>query len=329
MSDIRSFLPILALCLGLCPLVKGAPAEVWYNTNSWFAVPGVNFDHAKDAHTNKAHVELVSDASNPGFYFLYESDTNDHLNPDGRLLFRVRVASFETDKYRPTNAPGQFGAAVFVGIDGNSDGAVDIVVVADDHEAAASGGVKVFLPACPVNGSGTCFASPARTRIGTQYGVTDPFRSTGTNQNFNWVEITGPNNNVLAGTESSTADHLNPDAYFSFAVDFRFLANTLADSIAHAGTNRPALINNFTPSSGMRFMAASGRQVNAFFQDAGGCNDGAAISSWSCAWSSTIVPMNYVVSSDPVATPEPLTLASVGSSLIWGLASFRKRRQKD
>ena len=329
MFDIRSLLPVVAVFLGLCPLAKGAPAEVWYDINSWFAVPGISFDHAKDAQTNKPHVELVGDASNPGFYFMYESDTNDGLNPDGRLLFRVRVASFETDKYLPTNEPGQFGAAVFVGIDGNSDGAVDILVVADDHEAAAPGGVKVFLPACPVNGSGTCFASPARTRIGTQYGVTDPFRSTGTNQNFNWVEITGPNNNILAGTEGSTADHLNPDAYFSFAVDFRFLANALADSIAHAGTNRPAVINDFTPSSGMRFMAASGRQVNAFFQDAGGCDDRATISSWSCAFSSTVVPMNYIPSSDPVATPEPLTLASVGGALLWGVASLRKRRRNE
>src|SRR3954467_5840923 len=111
-----------------------SPAEVWYNTKQWFAVPHILnqsyvFDNAKDAQTGDPRAEFVGDANNPGFYFMYDSDTNGGLNPDGRMLFRVRVAAFQSSKNTiPTNAPGQYGSAIFVGIDGNGDGAIDIFI---------------------------------------------------------------------------------------------------------------------------------------------------------------------------------------------------------
>ena len=290
------------------------------------------FDHAKDAQTGDPRAEFVGNANNPGFYFIYESDTNGGLNPDGRLLFRVRVAAYQTNNQVPTNAPGQYGTAIFVGIDGNADGAIDIFVVADDRGAAASNGVKLYFPSCPSSGAGTCFTGPSKTNLGSQYGTNTVFTSTGSNTNFNWIPVnstTDPrtgsepplNNNIIDGSEGLNSSYRNPDGFFSFAVDFRFLAIALADSGAHTGPNAPSVINNFTPSSTMRFMTVTAQQTNSFNQDTGGCNNNNAIADWACAFSDPIVPLNYV------PTPEPATSAVVGCGLMSGMWAIRRRRR--
>ncbi len=312
-----------------------SPAEVWYNTNSWFAVPHANnpnyiFDPAKDAQTGDPRAEFVGDANNPGFYFMYDSDINGGLNPDGRLLFRVRVAAFQTNNQVPTNQPGQYGSALFIGIDGNGDGAIDIFVVADDRGSAASNGVKLYFPTCP-SGSTTCFTGPSQTNLGSQYGTNTVFSSTGANPNFNWVEVsstTDPrsgsdpvlNNNVVAGTEGNNSAYRNPDGFFSFAVDFQFLATALADSTAHTGANAPSVINNFTPSSQMRFIAITGQQTSSFNQDTGGCNNNTNFTSWACGFTDTIVPIDYM------PTPEPATY-STGAAGLLGLMLVRRRQK--
>ena len=146
---------------------------------------------------------------------MYDSDINRGLNTDGRLLFRVRVAAFQTNNQVPTNQPGQYGSALFIGIDGNGDGAIDIFVVADDRGSAASNGVKLYFPTCPI-GSTTCFTGPSQTNLGSQYGTNTVFSWQGANPNFNWVEVsstTDPrsgsdpvlNNNVVAGTEGNNS----------------------------------------------------------------------------------------------------------------------------
>ena len=295
-----------------------SPAEVWYNTKQWFAVPHIlnqsyTFDNAKDAQTGDPRAEFVGDANNPGFYFMYDSDTNGGLNPDGRLLFRVRVAAFQINNTVPTNNAGQYGSDVFIGIDGNGDGAIDIFLVADDRGSAAANGVKLYFPSCP-NGSTTCFSGPSQTNLGSSYGTNTVFSSTGAKQNFNWVQVnstTDPrtgsdpvlNNNIAAGTENPNSSYLNPDGFFSFAVDFRSVATALADPTAHTGANAPALINNFTPATAMRFIAITGQQTSSFNQDTGGCNNLTTITSWACGFTDTIVPNEYI------PTPEPATFA--------------------
>jgi hypothetical protein len=328
---------IVIIFFGTCSQGAASPAEVWYNTSYWYSIPHLlnqsyNFDHAKDAQTGDPRAEFVGDADNPGFYFMYESDTNGGLNPDGRLLFRVRVAAYQSTKNTiPTNAPGEYGSSVFVGIDGNSDGAIDIFVVADDRGSAASNGVKLYFPSCPSSGSGTCFTGPSKTNLGNQYGSNTLFTSTGSNQNFNWVEVnstTDPrsgsqpplDNNITAGTEGNNSSYDNPDGFFSFAVDFRFLANALADSGAHTGTNPPTVINNFTPSSTMRFMTVTAQQTNSFNQDTGGCNNNNTVVSWGCAFSDPLTPLDYI------PTPEPASFAFVGCGLAGIFATRRRRR---
>lgn len=336
MSRYLSKSRLAPLALFLASQAYAAPAEVWYNTKSWFAVPHLLnqsyvFDHAKDAQTGDPRAEFVGDTNNPGFYFMYDSDTNGGLNPDGRLLFRVRVAAFQTGGQAPTNTPGDYGSAIFVGIDGNGDGAIDIFIVADDRGNAASNGTKLYFPACP-NGSTTCFTGPSQTNLGSQYGTNTTYSSTGTKQNFNWVPVnttTDPrtgsdpvlDDNITAGTEGQNSSYLNPDGFFSFAIDFRSVATALGDTAAHSGTNAPSVISNFTPTSTMRFIAITAQQTNSFNQDTGGCNNNNAIATWACGFSDPLVPVNFV------PTPEPATFAAAGAGLLTIILARNRRRR--
>ena len=308
--------------------VPAFTAGVQYNTNHWFAIPHIDnqsfvFDHQRDAQTGDPRAELVGDDNNPGFYFAYDSDTNGGLN-QGRLLFRVRVAAFDSnlsDKTVPTNAAGEFGSALFIGIDANGDGAIDIFVVGDDRGSASDRGVKIYFPDCK-NATTGCHMGPSTTGLGGLYAPgTTSFVTTGPKQNFNWAQVsltTDPRPGVL-DTDVATPDEMegknsnyhNPDGFFSFAVDVKTIGNALA--------TLPTAIA-FSQHTEMRFIAITAQNQQSFNQDTGGCQG--TPSSWACGFSDTIVPIDYT------SIPEPGTYATMGAALVTlGCVASRRRRK--
>ncbi|HYP05126.1 MAG TPA: hypothetical protein VER03_02735 [Bryobacteraceae bacterium] len=308
-----------------------ASASVTYNTKYWFAVGAMNqtsvFDYQKDAQTGDPRAELVGNSTNPGFYFAYDSNTNGGLN-QGRLLFRVRVAAFDTnlsDQTIPTNAPGEYGSALFIGIDANLDSKIDLFVMADDRGSSSSKGVKIYFPDCG-NSATNCFTGPSTTNLGAQHPGVAPFVTTGTNANFNWAQVsstTDPRANLdtdvatLDEQEGKNSNYHNPDGFFSFAVDVQTIGNALAT------LSTPIA---FSPTTEMRFITITGQQDNTFNQDTGGCDDGGrgkggGYATWECAFSNIIKPASYVPS------PEPGTYATMGGALVL-LGYYRRRRHR-
>lgn len=303
-----------------------ARADVSANTKYWFAVPRINnqslvFDYQKDSQTGDPRAELVGDSNNPGFYIAFDSDTDGGLN-QGRLLFRVRVAAFDTntnDQTTPTNAPGQYGSALFIGIDANVDGKIDLFVAADDRGTSTTNGIKIFFPAC---GNKTpCFSGPSTTSLGSEHQAGfAPFSTTGTKQNFNWTEVsstTDPRTGVDLDVstpnddEGKNSNYHNIDAFFSFAVD----VNSIANALATLPTPLP-----FTSTTPMRFIAVTGQNQQSFNQDTGGCDDKTNYDTWSCAFTDSLTFDKYV------PLPEPGTYMTMGIGLAGFLMCAWRRK---
>jgi hypothetical protein len=321
----------LATLFILCAPQANATA-VWQNTDYWYNLRRIQnqsnvFDHGKDAQTGDPRAELVGDADNPGFYFGYESDPSNALN-GGRLMFRVRVAAWDTntnDKSTPGNFGGEYGSSLFIGIDGNGDGAIDIFVAADDRGSSAQNGVKIFYPNCP-SGSTDCFKGPSSTNLGAQTGSTALFNAPGVAKNFDWRQVNSTsdprtsqgeaplNQNVTHSSVGSNSNYQNIDGFFSFAVSLADVRTALANN-----PNAVGRITNFNSGTSMRFIAVTAQQENSFNQDTGGCDNTATIASWACALSDPVTP-NLIVG----PTPEPGTSLLLVSGI--GLFAFSRRR---
>ena len=308
-------------------------ASVTSNTDYWFNLRRIQnqstvFDDAKDSQTGDPRAELVGDVNNPGFYFAYDRDPANALN-GGRLMFRVRVAAWDTntsDQTTPGNAAGQYGSSLFIGIDGNGDGAIDIFVSADDRGSASSNGIKIFYPSCP-SGSTGCFTGPSSTNLGAQTGSTALFTTTGLSANFDFRQVNAASDPrtglepVLNQNVSTSTANINPnsnynniDGFFSFAVSMGDIRTALANN-----PNLSGRIADFNSNTQMRFIALTAQQQNSFNQDTGGCNNNNPVTSWACALSDPITPNSMI------PTPEPGTSSMLLVSAAGAFAFSRRR----
>jgi hypothetical protein len=308
-------------------------ASVTSNTDYWFNLRRIQnqstvFDDAKDSQTGDPRGELVGDVDNPGFYFAYDKDPLNALN-GGRLMFRVRVAAWDTntnDHTTPGNAAGQFQTSLFIGIDANGDSAIDIFVAADDRGTSTQNGVKIFYPSC-AGGTG-CFTGPSSTNLGIQAGSTTLFSTTGLSANFDWRQVnstsdprTSPgekslnqNVNTTTATLNANSNYNNIDGFFSFAVS---LADIRAALASPNNPNVSSTIADFNSMTQMRFIAVTAQQENSFNQDTGGCNNNNPVTSWACALSDPVRP--------GALAPEPGTSDLVIISTVGAFAFSRRR----
>jgi hypothetical protein len=321
---VASFATLFLLCAPQANATK-----VWENTDYWYNLRKIQnqsnvFDHGNDNQTGDPRAEFVGDVNNPGFYFGYEKDPSNALN-GGKLLFRVRIAAWDEnikDSSTPGNAPGQFGSSLFIGIDGNGDGAIDIFVAADDRGTSSQNGVKIFYPSCST--STGCFTGPSTTNLGAQAGTTTLFSTTGLSANFDFRQVnstsdprTGTeaplNQNVSVAGANNKYDTI--DGFFSFAVSLADVQTALASP---ANPNVSARLTNFNSSTSMRFIAVTAQQANSFNQDTGGCDNTTNFSTWACALSDPITP-------NSVLSPEPSTSDLMLISAIGAFAFSRRR----
>jgi hypothetical protein len=277
---------------------SGARATLVFSPSSeWKPVTtssGNPFDYANDQQTgtSTAEADIVGSATFPGFYWAF-NDNGSASDTDGEILFRSRQGADGP----PPAGNGTFDQVLFVGIDGNGDGALDVFVGADN--ASPTEGNKIWDAGTGAN------ISPSTTSI--QVPAPFVYAHTAANFNFSTVSAIDP-----AGTDVDGDGR--PDFFVSFLIPFPDLV---------AAMNALAGIS-ITDTTALSFVLATSTQANALNQDLGAINGAInSTSTWSVlgGLSDPISPAG-----DGFEIPEPHTMLLVGFGLVGlGLAD-RKRR---
>ena len=266
-----------------------SPTTVWtpvtYGSN--------NPDPSNDQQTGAGEGDIVGNASHPSVYAAF-GDAGSPSLTDGVLGFRVRLGADDN--------PAGFKGALFVGIDANGDGALDLFIGVDN--SGSSDKIGIWNP-----GNGTN-VSPNTTSI-----VAAPLVSyTITALNYHWTAV-----NATIDPSVGTATDLNGDGktdyFLTFSVPF-------ADVVAQLAAKGIIINQNSTFS----YVVATATQANSLNQDLNGVGsnyDGSA------TWST------LGVISDPMTAggiPVPETNVALIASLFVATAVahsvFRQRARR-
>lgn len=216
-------------------------------TTEWHPIvpSGVNaYDFSQDQQTGQTEDDIIGDNNDHLFYTQFDG-IDDTSTTDGTLAFRVRVGQ---DK----NSDGQFGSNLFIGIDADGNGAVDIIVGVfnqGNNSDVAIWNLEVSDPA-------TDNTSPATTTIVSPPIVEVP--QSASNYDFSVVDnVIDPNvSNTDINGDGGT------DAFVSFSLDFATLVTQLG--------NLGFTVDETTP---VNFVIGTATQDNSLNQDIGGIND--------------------------------------------------------
>jgi len=103
-------------------------------TTNWTAVPVIGFDVSADQQTGQADADLVGIVADPGFYTAFDG-TN--------IYFRARLGAV-------TNG-GSFKGLLWIGIDANNDGALDLFIGVNNQGSTTQ--IGFFAPGAGLNNS--------------------------------------------------------------------------------------------------------------------------------------------------------------------------------
>ena len=249
----------------------------------WISVQYGIDEPITDQQAGGSEPDLIGSASDPSFYVQFDDLGTPSLE-DGTLAFRLRLAE---DKN-----PAGYKGALFIGIDANGDGAIDIFAGVDNSGSSSDIGLW---------DSGTgANTSPSTTSIASSPSVS----YTQTSDNYKWGDV-DLNNDADASSYDIDGGG-KTDQFLSFSIDFQ----DLVDELAVAGIT----INENT---GLSFVAGTATQNNSINSDLNGVNGG--INSTS-TWTS------LGAISSPVSIPEPSTMLLLGIGLTSLLACPLLRR---
>jgi hypothetical protein len=272
---------LLALCgMAQAALVIGSPTTNWNPISYGSNIP----DPSSDQQTGQADVDLVGNATHASFYTQFDGAGTTNLN-DGTWAFRTRHAA---DK----NPPG-YDKYVFIGLDADVDGALDLYVGFD-----GAGGTKYIK----IYQAGAGQVSPGTVAIGAalySYAVTAA--------NFSWAAVTSIID-PLPGLDIDLDDGGDNDYFLSMALPFNDIVSSLF-------TTKSIVI---TENSAVSFVVASSTQANKMNQDYLGINDKAGYNA-----ASTFSQLGVI--STATVIPEPATAILFG---IGGMGAWMLRRNK-
>ncbi len=242
----------LTLMALMAPMVLSAQILVDKPTTQWTPIlyVGTNQqDYFTDQQTGDREGDIVGNLTHPGFYTAFNNGGTSGNLTDGTLGFRLRMAENKT--------AGEGGVpvlktSVFIGLDGNGDGKLDIFVSA--HNAGAVKDLAIY-------GAGTeSNTSPSTTSISATAFYTVAQSST----NCRWVAVSAG----ASGTDpSSTTTDVDGDGATDYFVSLEL---PLAQIIAAMAANGVA---GFNESSSVSYVAVTAQQDNALNQDFNGLND--------------------------------------------------------
>jgi hypothetical protein len=280
---------ILAAALAALGAVsaQAAPIDPSSATTGWTAIqyPALLPDFSDDQQTGIAEADIVGSLADPAFYYMFD-DNGTAFATDGAIAFRVRVGA-------DRNAVG-FGHFMGVGIDANSDGALDIFLAVDNSGNPDQ--VGIFDAGTGAN------TSPSTTSIVST--ALFSYSLSVSNYSFLAVDLTI---DPTATTTDVDADG-ETDHFLTFVVPFADVVNALA-----------AQGINVTDASVLSLVLGSSTQPNALNQDLGGPNGGTTSTQTWDALGAISDPLTAIGG----FIPEPGTGALLSLGLC-GLAGWRR-----
>jgi hypothetical protein len=266
--------------------------DVTSPTTDWVPVTyGSNHpDPSNDQQTGSSESDIVGDASHPSAYTTF-GDAGTPSLTDGVLGFRIRLGADQS--------PAGFKGALFVGIDANGDGALDLFIGVNN--SGSSDMIGIWNPGSGAN------ISPNTTSIVSAALVS----YTITALNYNWSAV-----NITIDPTVGSATDLNGDGkndyFLTFSVPF-------ADVIAQLNAKGITGINQ---NSTFSYVIATATQANSLNQDlngVGGSYDPNATWSTLGVISDPITPGGI----SPVPEPGAALMAAIVIAFAIGHATFR------
>ncbi len=267
-------------------------SDVLDPTNLWTVVSYASpnqFDYADDQQTGNKDSDIVGDSGHAAFYVQFDDLGTSSLT-DGVWSARVRLGS---------DAPqtGTFDNNLFVGIDGNLDGTIDLFVGVDSQGSNAR--LAIWDP-----GSGANTSPDSTTIVSPAVWTTN---QTAVNFDFSGVDLT----NDPTATDLDLDNDGDNDFFLSFSLDFAEIVNQMN------------LISGLSidEQSQIAFVLATANNDNSLNQDLNGANGGIGSS---LTWGELGV-LSTPGQFNPNAIPEPASLLFViGSGVAWMCAARRR-----
>lgn len=292
----KSIFPYFSLLL----MISSAKAaiSVTSSTDFWNIIAYENpaaADPALDHQTGGVEGDIVGNATNASLYTQFDNGGTAGNPVDDEIAFRVRLAG--------DASPAGLKTVVWIGIDANSDGKIDLFAGALEDSKLG------FYPA----GTGANI-SPSTTSIdaGSPY-----YEVAVSTLNFNFSPVTATNspgttNFNLDNGSGGGANHT--DHFVSWKLPFSAL------EAAVNGLNLPGVGTSFSDASGVRYIAATSNQANSLNQDLNGIVGGInSTSTWEQLGGMT---PSYTSTGNLVPEPSIPTL----TCLVGLLVSLRRRR---
>jgi hypothetical protein len=268
-------------------------------TTSWTPIQysNNNPDPSNDQQTGSSEGDIVGNALHPSAYTMF-GDAGTPSLTDGTLAFRIRLGA-------DTN-PSGFKTALFVGIDANSDGKIDLFLGVNNSGSADT--IGIWNPGTGAN------VSPSTTSM-----VATPLVSyTPTASNYYWEAVTAVNDPSVGGATDIDGGGQN-DFFLGFAVPFSDVVAQLA-----------LLGIAFDENSTLTYVIATATQANSLNQDLNGV---AGSVNSSLTWSQLGVLSNPMTASGLAAVPEinpglwvGLLLVAVAAQRRFSLRTRAKRQ---
>jgi len=269
--------------------------DVTSPTTTWTTITyGNNYpDPSNDQQTGSTESDIVGNIDHPSAYVAF-GDAGTPSLTDGTLGFRIRLGADQN--------PVGFKGALFVGIDANGDGVLDLFIGVDNSGSADK--IGIWSPGSGAN------ISPNTTSI-----VSAPLASyTITALNYNWTAVNSTIDPTVGTATDINGDGKN-DYFLTFTVPF-------ADVVTQLNAQGISVNQNSTFS----YVVATATQANSLNQDlngVGGSYDPNA------TWS-TLGVISDPITADGIPIPEPST--ALASAILAAVAvvhrNFRRKSRK-